>query len=116
MTNSAKQLAESHDVSTKVAQLLRARTKLALEHYTERVQRAFQSTLGAAKSNPVLSWQVSTDTAQYAVDFAQRSVLLWDTLRQRGNNFVEHERKGLPPVLHFEYETIMDGRSLARPV
>ncbi len=53
---------------------------------------------------------------QYAVDFAQRSILFWDTLRQRGNNFLEHERQGLPPVLHFDYETIMDGRSLERPV
>ena len=59
---------------------------------------------------------IAASAAQYAVDFAQRSILLWDTLRQRGNNFLEHERQGLPPVLHFEYETIMDGRSLKRPV
>ena len=54
------------------------------------------------------------ERGQYAVDFAQRSILFWDTLRQRGNNFLEHERNGLPPVLHFDYETIMDGRSLKR--
>ena len=47
---------------------------------------------------------------------AQRSILFWDTLRQRGNNFVEHTRQGLPPVLHFDYETVVDGRKLARPV
>jgi pimeloyl-ACP methyl ester carboxylesterase len=43
-------------------------------------------------------------------------VLFWDTLRQRGNNFVEHERQGLPPVLRFDYEMLMDGRTLERPV
>jgi hypothetical protein len=64
----------------------------------------------------MLPWQVATSGAQYAVDFAQRSILFWDTLRQRGNNFLEHERKGLPPVLHFDYETVMDGRTLKRPV
>src|SRR4030095_804495 len=54
--------------------------------------------------------------ARCTVDFAQRSILLWATLRQRGNNFLEHERQGLPPVLRFEYEVVMDGRSLERPV
>jgi hypothetical protein len=34
-------------------------------------------------------WQSSYE---YALDFSQRTVLFWDTLRQRGNNFVEHER------------------------
>src|SRR4030095_3926000 len=67
-------------------------------------------------TNPMLPWQIVAGSAQYAVDFAQRSVLLWDTLRQRGNNFLEHERQGLPPVLHFDYEMVMDGRSRKRPV
>jgi hypothetical protein len=46
----------------------------------------------------------------------QRWVLFWDTLRQRGNNFLEHERAGQPPLLAFNYEMILDGRKLARPV
>ena len=50
------------------------------------------------------------------MDFAQRSILFWDTLRQRGNNFVERTRQGLPPVLHFDYEMVLDGRTLERPV
>jgi hypothetical protein len=116
MTNPTTQLAESHDVAAKVAQLLKARTKLAIERYGARVKDAFETAAGAAKATPVVPWQASAGLAQYAVDFAQRSVLFWDMLRQRGNNFLEHERQGLPPVLHFDYETIMDGRSLARPV
>ncbi len=116
MTKSAKQLSDSHEVSAKVTQLLQTRTKLALERYSGRVKEAVEPALGAAMAQPVLPWQIAADAAQYAVDFAQRSVLLWDTLRQRGNNFLEHERQGLPPVLHFDYETIMDGRRLKRPV
>ena len=64
------------------------------------------------KANPALPWGIWASGAQYAVDFAQRSILFWDTLRQRGNNFLEHERKGLPPVLRFDHEMVMDGRSL----
>jgi len=52
----------------------------------------------------------------YAVDATQRSVLFWHTLWQRGNNFIEHTAEGLKPVLHFEYETVLDGRSFDRPV
>ena len=113
MTNPAKQLSDSHEVCAKVAQLLQTRTRLALEHYNGRVKEAFEPALDAATANPGLPWQISADAAQYAVDFAQRSILFWDTLRQRGNNFLEHERQGMPPVLHFDYETIMDGRSFA---
>src|SRR4030095_342654 len=116
MTDAAKMLSEPHDVSAKVAQVLQTRTKLAFEHFNERVRKASDTKGVGVTANPMLPWQIAAGAAQYAVDFAQRSILLWDTLRQRGNNFLEHERQGLPPVLHFEYETIVDGRSLARPV
>jgi hypothetical protein len=52
----------------------------------------------------------------YVVDSVQRGILFWDTMRQRGNNFLEHERAGKPPLLAFDYEIIMDGRKLPRPV
>ena len=116
MTNLPQLLSSNHDVSAKVSQLLQARTKLAFEHFSERLRNACDpGTLGSA-SAATTAMQIAAGSGQYLVDFAQRSILLWDTLRQRGNNFVEHERQGLPPVLHFDYETIMDGRSLKRPV
>ncbi|MBC7906842.1 MAG: DUF3141 domain-containing protein [Rhodospirillaceae bacterium] len=46
----------------------------------------------------------------------QRTVLTWDVLRRRGNFYIEHTVKGLPPVLVFDYETVVDGRTLERPV
>ena len=52
----------------------------------------------------------------YAADWIERWVLFCDTLRQRGNNFLEHERAGKPPLLVFKYETIVDGRKRERPV
>ncbi|HEX5864932.1 MAG TPA: DUF3141 domain-containing protein, partial [Casimicrobiaceae bacterium] len=115
MSNLAKQLSQSHDVSAKVAQLLKTRTSLALARFNERAQQA-RGQVAELTTNPTLLSQLWADGARYGVDFAQRSILFWDMLRQRGNNFVEHERKGLPPVLRFDYEIVMDGRSFKRPV
>ena len=116
MSNPGKQLSQSHDVSAKVAQILQTRTKLALERYGQRAKQAYEGQIGELRANPTLPWQMWANSAQYAVDYAQRSVLFWDTLRRRGNNFLEHERKGLPPVLHFDYDMVMDGRTFKRPV
>jgi pimeloyl-ACP methyl ester carboxylesterase len=53
---------------------------------------------------------------EYCVDAWQRSILLLDVLRQRGNNYIEHNARKAPHVLTFEPELILDGRSLPRPV
>ncbi len=116
MNDPSRFLSRSQDVSNKVARLYQARVKRAQEQFTTRVQSAWQQNLAEFATRPTLPWSIWTDAAQYAVDFAQRSVLFWDTLRQRGNNFVEHTRTGLPPVLHFDYEMVLDGRTLANPV
>jgi len=50
-----------------------------------------------------------------AVDAWQRSVLFWDALRQRADNMLDHERAGLPPLLDFRSETVLDARSFDRP-
>ena len=52
----------------------------------------------------------------YAVDSWQRSILLLDTLRERGDNYVERASREAPHVLSFPTELIRDGRTLARPV
>ncbi|HYZ34038.1 MAG TPA: DUF3141 domain-containing protein [Crenalkalicoccus sp.] len=51
----------------------------------------------------------------YAVDAAQRGALFWDTLRARGNAYLAHEAAGKPPLLTFEAEMLLDGRTLERP-
>src|SRR6266511_410775 len=54
-------------------------------------------------------------STSYWIDAAQRSILLLDVLRERANNMLEHERKGLPPLLVFDYEVLLDARSVQRP-
>jgi pimeloyl-ACP methyl ester carboxylesterase len=53
---------------------------------------------------------------EYAVDAAQRSVLFWDVLRERGNQYREHTAESAPHVLDYQVELIIDGRRLERPV
>ena len=116
MTDPTRQLARSHDLAAKVTQVFQTRAKLAQERFTERVREAYERHVAGLMAKPMSPWEIWAGGAHYAVDFAQRSVLLWDTLRQRGNNFIEHTRAGLPPVLHFDYEMVLDGRTLRRPV
>ncbi len=59
---------------------------------------------------------VAADFVAYLTDAAQRQVLFLDVLRQAGNTFAEHEAAGCPPVLFFPHETVVDGRTLPRPV
>src|SRR3954452_25153441 len=56
------------------------------------------------------------DAIDYWLDAWQRSILLLDVLRQRGNNYVEHNARQAPHVLTFEVELALDGRTLPRPV
>lgn len=60
--------------------------------------------------------QVLEDAAAYAVDATQRFILFADIMRRAGNTFVAHEAAGCPPVLVFQYEMVVDGHSLPRPV
>lgn len=57
-----------------------------------------------------------SDILAYQRDFLERSILFWDTLRERADNMLEHERTGSPPLLDFRFETILDARTFERPV
>ncbi|MBL6454050.1 DUF3141 domain-containing protein [Belnapia sp. T6] len=62
---------------------------------------------------PLELWQ---DAVEYGIDSTQRQLLFWDTMRRAGNGLLDHERRGCPPVLAFDYDIVLDGRSLERPV
>src|SRR5690625_2076325 len=62
-----------------------------------------------------LANQMMLNLLSYQTDFWQRSVLHLDALRQRAENMIEHERAGTPPLLAFDYETVLDVRRLERP-
>lgn len=66
--------------------------------------------------SPPWSLLSGKDAAEYWIDAWQRSILLLDVLRQRGNNYIEHNAQTVPNVLNFGAELVIDGRSLPRPV
>jgi len=53
---------------------------------------------------------------EYMVDAAQRSVLFFDVMRQRGDQYREHLAETAPHVLDYKVELVLDGRTLDRPV
>jgi len=111
-----RQLARSHDLGQKVAQVFQKRAQTAQSRFNERVQSAYAKHVADLVSKPMSPWDIWTDWSRYAVDFAQRSTLFWDVMRQRGNQYVEHTRAGQPPVLHFDYEVVLDARTFDKPV
>lgn len=105
--------------------------ELLADLYKEIGSKFFERLFNAQRSyiekttDPILNIQaikditpinILDDLALYLSDSFQRTLLFWDTIRQRGNNFIEHEGAGKPPVLVFEYETILDAREFKRPV
>jgi pimeloyl-ACP methyl ester carboxylesterase len=113
--DAGKQLARSHNVGTKVATIFQKRAKVAQEQFSKQANEA----LNAKNPGKLFQMMAACDPwscYQYAIDAAQRAILFWDTMRQRGNQSVENTAQGYKPVLNFEYDTIMDGRTFERPV
>jgi pimeloyl-ACP methyl ester carboxylesterase len=104
------------DISAKVARLFQKRLQMAQERFNERIQSAYKEQIADLIGKPMSPWEIWTDWVQYSTDFIQRSILFWDTIRERGSAWVEHERAGKPSVLLFDYEIIMDGRQFVHPV
>jgi pimeloyl-ACP methyl ester carboxylesterase len=113
MNDIPHKLAQGQALSVKATRLLQRRLKIAQERFTARVEAAAKAQSVPVVATPWDAWQNAT---QYLVDLTQRSILFWDTLRQRGNNYLEHESAGKPPLLHFEHETVLDARTFERPV
>ncbi|MGN2390192.1 DUF3141 domain-containing protein [Pelomicrobium sp. G1] len=66
-------------------------------------------------STPLSPPNLLEEAWRYQVDLWQRSLLFLDTLRERANDMLAHEQAGLPPVLDFDYETILDARRFEQP-
>lgn len=52
----------------------------------------------------------------YFNDALERSVLFLDVLRRRGDDYLEQSGRTAPHVLAFDFEVLVDGRTLAKPV
>ena len=57
---------------------------------------------------------VASTFPTYPQDAFERWLLFLDTLRERANNMIAHEQQGLPPLLDFEYELLLDARKFDR--
>jgi pimeloyl-ACP methyl ester carboxylesterase len=66
--------------------------------------------------SPLWPLDLAREAWAYGLDAFQRSVLFLDVLRQRGERYEEHTARTAPHVLKFDFELIMDGRKLPRPV
>ena len=74
------------------------------------------SSIQNSQSTVSASFGPLTPAVEYMVDAAQRSILYWDVMRQRGNEYRAHLAETVPHVLEFAFELVMDGRGLDRPV
>ncbi len=72
--------------------------------------------MASNRNEPAAPAQAFGPLVEYMVDAAQRSVLFWDVMRQRGNQYHEHLAKVAPNVLSYAAELVIDGRTLERPV
>ena len=77
------------------------------------IQKSKEKSAELMATNPTDWWKQWSD---YLTDSVQRSALVFDTLRKRGNGYVDHIESGMPPVLDFKYEVIVDGHTLSSPV
>jgi len=71
----------------------------------------------SSATNPAASpFGLFAPAMEYITDAVQRTVLFWDVMRQRGNQYREHMAETAPHVLDYEVELVVDGRKLDRPV
>ena len=74
------------------------------------------STSGQPSSSSLSIFGLFAPAFDYMTDAAQRSILFWDVMRQRGNAYREYVAQKGPNVLDYDFEVVADGRKLERPV
>lgn len=115
MTQLPQQLSGVQDINRKVEKLFQKRIQGAQQRFQARVKEVLEAPAAPAKTAGDLA-ALGNGWADYVTDLTQRSVLFWETMYRRGNQFLEHEKAGLPPLLHFDYETVLDARTFEQPV
>src|SRR5450759_3244684 len=69
----------------------------------------------ASRADTTTAISPLADVLAYQRDVWERWVLFIDTLRQRADDLLAHDRAGKPPLLDFDYELILDARRFERP-
>jgi pimeloyl-ACP methyl ester carboxylesterase len=92
-------------------------TQKIAKNHGERMRKAWAdlAPLFEGFSEAAKRGNLQTDAVDYFRDVSERSLLTLDVLRERGNNDISHEESGTPPVLIYDYEIVMDAKSLPRP-
>lgn len=113
-----EELATWSRLTERLAQAQQRQTERMRHSHLARSQALWDQGLSLAQSfwAMALGGQLPQQAGSYAVDAAQRLCLTLDTLRERGNQDQAHEAAGTPPVLDYDYEEVVDGRQLPRPV
>lgn len=89
--------------------------KTQLKHHPALSQEAADSMTASELEHTAIPSNPAAEVLAYQTDLWQRNLRYLDTLRQRADNMLEHEQAGMPPLLDFDYEMILDGRQLERP-
>jgi pimeloyl-ACP methyl ester carboxylesterase len=100
------------DIGRQVGTLADQRLRAAHERHARHMRAAAKA---LARRSPRTPFELTHDAARYMLDAAQRTWIFWDALRERGNQWIAHERAGKPPLLHYDYEVLADARSFERP-
>ena len=77
------------------------------------IEKTKEKATSLMASDPSALWEM---WQEYLTDSTQRSAMVFETLRKRGNVYLDHVESGMPPVLDFGYDIIIDGHNLSTPV
>jgi pimeloyl-ACP methyl ester carboxylesterase len=111
--NTEKLLQESKQANEKIASLSKVHSQKlqkSISQEREKIQKMLSeindNIKGSSSKTPT---DIFTAYFEYLRDAAERQALFFDTMRKRGNVYVDHSKAGMPPVLDFKYEVVLDG-------
>ena len=113
MENIRYKTATYFDLAGKIGSIYRIRLYNAQKAYLRHMQKAVSK---ISQPDDLMTGKLWHQWASYMTDFSQKTILFWDVLRERGNSYIDHKKKGSPPLFAFKWEMIADGRSFERPV
>lgn len=117
MTTAEAELHSSAGVNELLATAASRNAQRIRETHGKRSQDLMHSTEALLQSMRDMQQQGAlwAEWSKYLIDASERALLTMDTLRKRGDIFLEHEEQGCPPVLAYDYEIVMDGRDQKYP-
>ena len=127
-SNIEKVIQTSQEMSRRHSEAVRTVSELSTMHFqklTRKVQsdtKKIEGLLSDFTREATSVSQVATPNdwlkmyGDFIKDAVQRQALMFNALRQRGNAYTAHLEAGMPPVLDYQYEVIVDGKDLVCPV